>query len=349
MPIMDDKHYLISHLYELEDQLSELENLLIEQIDQGNNDETSELISEIENLSKLVERIKKAVALMENKRLNNIRFGARSIIHGTEPVENLVLPVNSTGNNHNSMIMRDEFISALGSALNNDDMNQNISQSSNNNIGTDQNNNIDINQSDNADQNNNIISQINMDSINRIDNNINLISTLLMNELNRRHNRQRRRRSHENNDSDILRRNILNIISNTPVNSSYIDEQRETLFNFPSISNNVGQSYEQLRNLEDYKIPLKKKLLKKIKVERFSRAEVREDYTQCSICLCEFEESDRVRVLPCTHVYHRNCIDKWFDESVKCPVCNADIRDQLRKNNTKHKSRNSIVELEPIT
>mmetsp|Transcript_32550 Transcript_32550/g.78966 ORF Transcript_32550/g.78966 Transcript_32550/m.78966 type:complete len:777 (-) Transcript_32550:583-2913(-) len=49
---------------------------------------------------------------------------------------------------------------------------------------------------------------------------------------------------------------------------------------------------------------------------------------ECSICLCEFAEQPEgckdtncVRVLPCKHVYHVECIDPWLARSFACPNC----------------------------
>ncbi|KAL2481246.1 Uncharacterized protein Adt_34212 [Abeliophyllum distichum] len=49
---------------------------------------------------------------------------------------------------------------------------------------------------------------------------------------------------------------------------------------------------------------------------------------QCYICLAEYEEGDKIRILPCHHEYHVLCIDKWLKEihSV-CPLCRADVRE----------------------
>eukprot|EP00747_Dinoflagellata_sp_TGD_P094936 gnl/TRDRNA2_/TRDRNA2_166290_c1_seq3.p1 gnl/TRDRNA2_/TRDRNA2_166290_c1~~gnl/TRDRNA2_/TRDRNA2_166290_c1_seq3.p1 ORF type:complete len:321 (-),score=31.02 gnl/TRDRNA2_/TRDRNA2_166290_c1_seq3:124-1086(-) len=41
----------------------------------------------------------------------------------------------------------------------------------------------------------------------------------------------------------------------------------------------------------------------------------------CSICLEQFEESQLVRVLPCSHRYHADCADHWLKTSVLCPMC----------------------------
>ena len=47
--------------------------------------------------------------------------------------------------------------------------------------------------------------------------------------------------------------------------------------------------------------------------------------SQCSICRCEFEPEDELRVLPCGHADHAECIDQWLAVNKSCPLCNKDI------------------------
>ena len=42
----------------------------------------------------------------------------------------------------------------------------------------------------------------------------------------------------------------------------------------------------------------------------------------CSVCFDQFEEGEYVRVLPCAHRYHIECVDRWLaSKSIRCPVC----------------------------
>jgi len=46
----------------------------------------------------------------------------------------------------------------------------------------------------------------------------------------------------------------------------------------------------------------------------------------CTVCLCELEEGDLLRVLPCSHRFHRDCIDHWLlHSSTACPACKLDL------------------------
>ncbi|XVF47971.1 hypothetical protein PTKIN_Ptkin03bG0152700 [Pterospermum kingtungense] len=48
---------------------------------------------------------------------------------------------------------------------------------------------------------------------------------------------------------------------------------------------------------------------------------------QCYICLAEYEEGDKIRVLPCQHEFHMSCVDKWLKEiHGVCPLCRGDVR-----------------------
>jgi len=48
------------------------------------------------------------------------------------------------------------------------------------------------------------------------------------------------------------------------------------------------------------------------------------DHNTCSICLDEYELGEQIRVLPCQHTFHSNCIFPWLTErSPTCPLCKA--------------------------
>lgn len=47
---------------------------------------------------------------------------------------------------------------------------------------------------------------------------------------------------------------------------------------------------------------------------------------ECAICLSHFVEGDRVRVLPCGHIFHQTEVDEWLLLQKKiCPVCKRDV------------------------
>eukprot|EP00290_Baffinella_frigidus_P053737 CAMPEP_0180343940 /NCGR_PEP_ID=MMETSP0989-20121125/2555_1 /TAXON_ID=697907 /ORGANISM="non described non described, Strain CCMP2293" /LENGTH=167 /DNA_ID=CAMNT_0022332933 /DNA_START=41 /DNA_END=540 /DNA_ORIENTATION=+ len=46
---------------------------------------------------------------------------------------------------------------------------------------------------------------------------------------------------------------------------------------------------------------------------------------RCSVCLCDLEQDEECRRLPCLHVFHKSCIDDWLKRNRACPVCKTDI------------------------
>ena len=45
----------------------------------------------------------------------------------------------------------------------------------------------------------------------------------------------------------------------------------------------------------------------------------------CSVCLQDLEDGDEIRTLPCMHMFHKECIDRWLTGNGICPVCRVPV------------------------
>jgi hypothetical protein len=94
------------------------------------------------------------------------------------------------------------------------------------------------------------------------------------------------------------------------------------------------QILESLRNNPEILTPDRgadQSEIEQLPVSNFRRASIdknaenSDEHLSCRVCLCEYEEGDELRTLPCFHKYHRDCIDRWIVRDKKCPICKHPI------------------------
>lgn len=58
----------------------------------------------------------------------------------------------------------------------------------------------------------------------------------------------------------------------------------------------------------------------------FRKGEQQNSSRDCAVCLNEFQEEERIRMLPnCLHLFHIDCIDTWLQTHANCPLCRAKV------------------------
>ncbi|KAF7059996.1 hypothetical protein CFC21_066824 [Triticum aestivum] len=69
---------------------------------------------------------------------------------------------------------------------------------------------------------------------------------------------------------------------------------------------------------------IKRRVLRSLPVEVYGSGEDIDDV--CAICLSEFVDGEKVRVLPqCAHGFHVRCVDAWLVSNGSCPTCRQPV------------------------
>ncbi|KAF7260694.1 hypothetical protein EG68_02242 [Paragonimus skrjabini miyazakii] len=69
---------------------------------------------------------------------------------------------------------------------------------------------------------------------------------------------------------------------------------------------------------------LSQRHLRQLVTKRFAKD--RDPYETCPICLKDYKERDKLRLLPCHRAFHIECIDPWLLRNRRrCPVCNQTV------------------------
>ncbi|GFO27140.1 RING finger protein [Plakobranchus ocellatus] len=73
--------------------------------------------------------------------------------------------------------------------------------------------------------------------------------------------------------------------------------------------------------------------IQEIPTRQFSRGAERSgsDQTSCVFCICDFKDKQLLRILPCFHEFHAECVDEWLKTHHTCPVCRHDVTENRSK------------------
>ncbi|XP_028290845.1 E3 ubiquitin-protein ligase RNF6-like [Gouania willdenowi] len=83
-----------------------------------------------------------------------------------------------------------------------------------------------------------------------------------------------------------------------------------------------------LDNEEDDELPqrLTKEQIDNLSTRTYDQASVEEEVDDaCCICINEYTQGNKLRLLPCSHEFHIHCIDHWLSENNTCPLCRQPI------------------------
>ena len=62
----------------------------------------------------------------------------------------------------------------------------------------------------------------------------------------------------------------------------------------------------------------------------------------CCICLAKYAHNEELRELPCTHCFHKECVDKWLKINALCPLCKAEIASSSGTSDTRRSDHTAI-------
>jgi len=96
----------------------------------------------------------------------------------------------------------------------------------------------------------------------------------------------------------IYQQNLENQILNQVLQESFEEEQERQLI-------------DMARELD----------IKKVKLSECDKCK----YTECRICLCDYNQDDEIGILPCGHDFHFSCIQEWGKRKPNCPYCDIEI------------------------
>lgn len=124
---------------------------------------------------------------------------------------------------------------------------------------------------------------------------------------------------------------FFNINNNQLIN---IEESPQIIDYIEFVIEFLDEIYEQINDIDGEYEPVneRKRNIRNIKqvnsqlgkYKKINKQDVLLSDT-CSICCDNYKCGEYKRELPCSHVFHKKCIDKWLCGNDHCPICRVKI------------------------
>jgi hypothetical protein len=121
--------------------------------------------------------------------------------------------------------------------------------------------------------------------------------------------------------------NLNNIIYNKENSENEFSDDETSIKNMSvdEIIEDLFMKEKNINNDINYKRSLVISKLEEFKYKYLEKHLNRKE-KECSICLEEFKELDRVKLFSCKqHIFHKDCIIKWLLDKDICPLCKKPI------------------------
>lgn len=113
-------------------------------------------------------------------------------------------------------------------------------------------------------------------------------------------------------------RNVL-----TSLMPNFPEDDYEALL---QLTENIGDECQGLKKQQVNSLPTRKFCnAQSTSKSTTSGNETSQECKDCTICLCEYQNNDLLRLLPCSHEFHANCIDRWLKSHRTCPICRIEV------------------------